>query len=169
MVDSIPLIDKQPLQGNGTLYIDTCLTGMGGVWLDKVYSTSIFVITQHLINILNLEMLNILIALSGWANQLAHKEVLFRCDNWTVVQVIQMSRTKDDFLGCCLQNIWLTISTNDIKLKIKHVWGIYNKVADTLSRLYSPKLIPGDVRFELHLKYQYYHVPPSYFNLDVTI
>ena len=93
---------------NVIVYIDThkviklytlmpvLLAWVGGVWGDKVYSTPIFGIPQHFINIVNLEMLNILIALRVWADQWAHKEVLFHCDNWAVVQVIQTSRTKDD-------------------------------------------------------------------------
>ena len=53
---------------------------------------------------------------------------------------------------------------HDIKLRIKQVKGIYNNVADALSRLHSHKSIPDDLRFELKTKYQNYHVPPSYFN-----
>ena len=108
--NGIVFIDKQKLYGNETLYIDACLTGMGGVWNDKVYSTPIFGIPQKFLNIANLEMLNILIALRVWADEWAHKEVLFRCDNWAVVQVIQTNRTKDEFLACCLRNIWLVVS-----------------------------------------------------------
>ena len=49
--NGIVFIDKQKLQDNETLYIDACLTGMGGIWGDKVYSTPIFGIPQHFINI----------------------------------------------------------------------------------------------------------------------
>ena len=167
--NGIVFIDKQKLYGNETLYIDACLTGMGGVWNDKVYSTPIFGIPQKFINIANLEMLNTLIALRVWADQWEHKEVLFCCNNWAVVQVIQTSRTKDEFLTCCLRNIWLIVSKYDIQLRIKHVKGIYNKVADALSRLYSHKLVPEAVTSELKTKYQNYYVHPSYFNLDLTI
>ena len=40
---------------------------------------------------------------------------------------------------------------------------------DALSRLYSYKSLPDDLRFELKTKYERYHVPPTYFNLDLTI
>ena len=167
--NGIVFIDKQKLGGNETLYIDACLTGMGGVWNDKVYSTPIFGIPQKFFNITNLEMLNILIALRVWAHQWANKEVLFRCDNWAVVQVIQTNRTKDEFLACCLRNIWLIVSKRDIQLKIKHVKGIYNKLADALSRLYSHKLVSESIRSDLKIKYRNYYVHPTYFNLDLTI
>ena len=75
--NGIVFIDKQKLHGNETLYIDAFLTGIGGVWNDKVYSTPIFGIPQRFINIANLEMLNILIALIVWADEWAHKEVSF--------------------------------------------------------------------------------------------
>ena len=86
-----------------------------------------------------------------------------------MVQVIQTNRTKDELFARCLRNIWLIVSKYDIRLRINHVKGIYNKVADALSRLYSHKSVPESIRSELKTKYQNYYVHPSYFNLDLTI
>ena len=167
--NGITIFRKQPLQGNETLHIDACLTGMGGVWNENVYSTPIFGIPERFRNITNLEMINILVALRVWAEQWAHKKVLFRCDNLAVVQVIQTSRTRDQFLACCLRNIWLIVSVYDIELDILHISGKTNRVADALSRLYSDKAIPDDIKHDLDTRYQFHTVPPDYFNLDIGI
>ena len=45
--------------------------------MNKVYSTPNFGIPNHHLNITNLEMLYILIVLRVWADQWAHKKVLF--------------------------------------------------------------------------------------------
>ena len=128
-----------------------------------------FGIPKQYRNIANLEMLNILIALRVWADQWAHKEVLFRCDNLAVVQVIRTSKTRDEFLTCCLRNIWLVVSIYDIKLQMQHISGKNNRVADALSRLYSDKPIVDDLKCDLDTKYKFYRVSPAYFNLDLTI
>ena len=140
-----------------------------GLWNENVYSTPIFGIPEWFRNITNLEMINILVALRVWAEQWAHKKVLFRCDNLAVVQVIQTSRTRDKFLACCLRNIWLIVSVYDIELDILHISGKTNRVADALSRLYSDKAIPDDIKHDLDTRYQFHTVPPDYFNLDIGI
>ena len=128
--NGITFFQKESLEENESLCIDASLTGVGGIWGNKVYSTPIFGIPKHYKNIANLEMLNIKIALRVWADQWAHKKVLFRCDNLAVVQVIRTSKTRDEFLAYCLRNIWLIVSVYDIKLEIKHISGKDNRVAD---------------------------------------
>ena len=114
-------------------------------------------------------MLNFLITLRVWADQWAHKRVLFRCDNLAVVQVIHTSKTKDEFLACCLRYIWLVVSKYDIELNIQHISGNNTRVADALSSLYSDKSIADDLRSDLDTKYHFFRVLPSYFNLGLTI
>ena len=128
--NGITFFQKESLEENESLCIDASFTGVGGIWGNKVYSTPIFGIPKHYRNIANLEMLNIKIALRVWADQWAHKKVLFRCDNLAVVQVIRTSKTRDEFLAYCLRNIWLIVSVYDIKLEIQHISGKDNRVAD---------------------------------------
>ena len=167
--NGITFFQKDSLEGNETLCIDASLTGMGGVWGNKVYSTPIFGIPEHYRNIVILVMLNILIALRVWADQWAYKRVLFRCGNLAVVQVIRTSKTRDEFLAYCLRNIWLIVSIYDIKLQIQQISGKNNRVADAISRLYSDKPIADDLKCDLDTKYRFYQVSPTYFNLDLTI
>ena len=137
--NKITFFQKESLKENKSLCIDGSLIGMGGFWGNKVYSTPIFGIPKHYCKIANLEMLKILIALRVWADQWAHRKVLFRCDNLAVVQVIRTSKTRDEFLACCLRNIWLVVSVYDIKLKLQDIRCKNNRATDALSRFYSDK------------------------------
>ena len=61
------------------------------------------------------------------------------CDNMAVVQVVESTKSKDDFLAAYIRNIWLLAATFDIDLHISHIQGKNNTIADTLSRIYSEK------------------------------
>ena len=80
--NSVTYIVKQQLQENETLYIDACLTGMGLFGVLKYTPPQYLLFPSISLNIANLEMLNNLTALRVWADQRAHKEVLFLCNNW---------------------------------------------------------------------------------------
>ena len=41
------------------------------------------------------------------------------------------------FLALCLKNIWLATATYDIDLRVAHVSGSQNAIANALSRIYS--------------------------------
>ena len=67
--------------------INAFLTGMGVSGGNKIYSTPIFGMPQHF-KVNNVD--EIFLALRVWADQWAHKEVLFGCDTWAVDQVIHL-------------------------------------------------------------------------------
>ena len=82
-----------------------------------------------------LEMVNILIALRLWKNLWVGKTVEMFCDNLAVVTVLQSGRTKDEILATISRNIFMLAAKFDIFIKVSHVPGKMNKVADLLSRL----------------------------------
>ena len=55
-------------------------------------------------------------------------------DNLTVVTVLRSGKTKNSTLAAISRNIFMTTSKYDIYLKISHIPGKSNKVADLLSR-----------------------------------
>ena len=87
-------------------------------------------------------MLNIIIALRLWSSQWRHMHIM----------------TKDPFLALCIRNIWLLIAHNDIDLLVRHIPGVNNTIADTLSRIYSPKSV-NKVLQDLMDNYQWEMVP----------
>ena len=54
-----------------------------------------------------------------------------------VVQVVSSAKTKDKFLAACFENIWLISAVLDKDMKISHMQGKVNVVADLLPRFYS--------------------------------
>ena len=93
------------------------------------------------LKIVHLEMLNLVIALKLWARDWVHSAVKFYCDNPAVVQVVRTGKTRDNMLTRCLRNIWLITASHDTDLQIDHIQGRANKIADLLSRIYSPKTV----------------------------
>ena len=119
--------------------------------------------------IVHLEMLNVVVALRLWGGHWRNGCITIFCDNYSVVQVIMSGKTKDPFLALCIRNIWLLAAYNDIELIVRHIPGINNTIADTLSRIYSPKSVDNKVLQDLLDNYQWECVPLSYFDLSLHI
>ena len=162
-------IFKPDIQKATSLHIDACLTGVGGMWNDRVYAAPVPTFINLQPNITHLEMLNILIALWLWARFWASSSVVFHCDNLAVVQVVASGKTKDSFLSACIRNIWLLTAIFDIDLHIEHIQGVKNTIADHLSRVYSKKGVPPEALDTLHRNYTWEVVPIQFFNLDLHI
>ena len=79
-------------------------------------------------------MLNILAALRVWQNQWKDKKVGITCDNLAVVQVLNIGRTRDLTLAAIVRNIQFQAAISNIELKVTHVPGKKNVIADLLSR-----------------------------------
>ena len=105
--NGITFIDKPEIPDNRTLYIDACLTGLGGVWGQQVYATPVSPIIGKTLTIVHLEMLNVVVALRLWATEWAHSAVKLFSDNLAVVQVVQTGNTRDSFLAASHGFSWL--------------------------------------------------------------
>ena len=162
-------IFKPRISNPQSLHIDACLTGVGGIWGHRVYAAPVPLFGKFSLNITHLEMLNLLVALRTWGKFWKNSTVEIFCDNMAVVQVVESSKSRDDFLSACIRNIWLLTATWDIDLHIFHIKGKNNTIADALSRIHSHKGIDNSL-YEL-LKYTYIwdHISPSIFNLDLHI
>ena len=128
-----------------SLYLDACLTGMGGAWQDCVYGTPVHSLGNLDLKIVHLEMLNIVIALRTWVNFLWHSTIIVHCDNLGVVFVVKTRKTKDPFLALCVRNIWLLKANYDIELHIAQIPRCHNAIADALSRIYSNSTIKNNI------------------------
>ena len=137
--NGITCINKTVIPEDHTLHVDASLTGLGGVWSNRVYASPIIQLTYFDLKIVHLEMLNILVALRKWKQFWLHSTVKNFCDNKAVVQVVESGKTKDPYLADCIRNIWLLTATYDINLMVQHIRGTHNVIADCLSRLYSDK------------------------------
>ena len=117
------------------IYLDASLVGLGGVWLNRVYQCLVPVIDiEHNITIVHYEMINILLALRLWAEDLHGKCLCLHCDNMAVVSILNSGRGQDSVLLSIARNVWLIAAQHDIDVTIKHIPGKHNVTADLLSR-----------------------------------
>ena len=165
--NGVTYIEKHEIPNNRTLYIDACLTGLGGVWDQQVYATPVSPIIRKRPKIVHLEMLNVVVALRVWAVDWVHSAVKLFCDNLAVVQVVQTGKTRDSFLVACILNILLLMATYDIDLQV--LTGSKNAIADLLSRIYSDKPINKSLYHHLQNNFQWRQVPEQFLNLDLHI
>ena len=56
------------------------------------------------------------------------------CDNLAVVQVLNSGKTRDLTLAAIARNIQFQVATMNINLKVIHIPGKFNVIADLLSR-----------------------------------
>ena len=161
--NGVSYIQKHKVDSGQSLYLDACLTGMGAVWRNRVYATPIHNCGDMDLKIIHLEMLNIVIALRTWGVYWRHSDIDIFCDNLGVVQVVETGKTRDQFLALCVRNIWLLTAVLDIQLNIYHVPGVHNVIADTLSRIYSKKLVNKDILQVLQDNYIWDHIPSQHF------
>ena len=99
------------------------MTGNGTVRQDRVYATPRCDIVGFELNITHLEMLNLIIALKVWGHFWQNSSIIIYCDNMSVVQVVETSKTRDPLLALCIHNIWFLRACYDIDLEVRHVLG----------------------------------------------
>ena len=86
-------------------------------------------------NIVQLEILNIVVACKVWASHWANKIIHIWCDNQAVIEVLTTCKCRDNTLAVCARNIWLISAIYNFQIKIQHTAGQKNVTADLLSRL----------------------------------
>ena len=116
-----------------TVHLDASLTGMGATFANMVYALPIPSDCKKL-HITQLEMLNVVVALKVWASAWSNKIIDIKCDNLAVVEVLTSNKTKDAFLATCARNVWLICAIFNISIRVWHIPGKYNHIADLLSR-----------------------------------
>ena len=79
-------------------------------------------------------MWNVLVACRIWGKLWQGRCIHIYCDNMAVVQVLNSGKSRDQSLAVLNRNIWLECAIHDIELKISHIQGKVNVIADVLSR-----------------------------------
>ena len=115
------------------MHLDASLTGLGAVFHNMVYSLPLPKGFMGY-SIVHLEILNIVVACKVWATYWANKQIKIWCDNQAVVEVLTTGRCKDNILAVCARNIWLISAMYNFQIKIQHISGQKNVIADLLSR-----------------------------------
>lgn len=116
-----------------SLYTDASNWGYAGVFGDRwfQYQWPHTWVSQH---INAREFFPIFVAVSLWGSVWAGKEIIFYSDNYAVVQVINAATTKDLLMLRILRAITLFSLQFDISIYARHIPGVHNTIADSLSR-----------------------------------
>ena len=121
-----------------SVHLDACPSGLGAIFDSQVYTLPLPSHWRDL-NIAYTELINILVALKVWHSQWAGSSVLIRCDNQAVVSVLTTGKTRDPVMAKYVRNIFLWLSAFNIDIRVIHIAGRLNPVADLLSRWHLTK------------------------------
>ena len=147
------------------IVVDSCLTGCGGHFGSQIYYSEFpaFILEQHL-TICQLEMLNVLVAIRLWSDELHGHVVRVRCDNASAVSVLQHGRGRDPFLLACARDVWHLTARFNFEIRIEHVPGHENHLADQLSRYYVDKSCRAQIEdYIAHNDTTLHTIPPEWF------
>ena len=114
--------------------LDASLQGLGAVCDDEVCAM-ILPLGFRDYQIVQLEMINIYLALKIWGHKWTGKCVVIHCDNQAVVMVLNSGRTRDTALATITRNRAMLVAIKDIELRVVHIPGKHNVIADNLSRV----------------------------------
>ena len=146
-------------------FIDASLMGLGAVCGLQFYSVHLPADLKVRERIVVYEMVNVLVALRMWQQLWTDRKVTIFCDNHAVVDIIDGNRTRDGILGSILREILMIQARCNIQLKVVHVLGENNPIADSLSRVHMGKC--NDCIEQLKSKgYVALQVGRHHFNID---
>ena len=116
------------------VYVDACLTGIGGYTNTHVYFQTIPQCYRMALSIVHFEMMNVMVAFRLWAQAWTNSRVEVHCDNAAVVSVLNSGSSRDPFLAACARTLWLLKAKFNILVTVSHIRGKDNVYADILSR-----------------------------------
>ena len=105
--NGVAYIQRDMMTHADSLYLDASLTGIGGVWACRVYTSPLHLLPVQGLTVVHYEMVNFVIALRLWGHFWSYSRVNIFSDNLAAVQVVNSGKTKDMFLATCIRNIWL--------------------------------------------------------------
>ena len=95
---------------------DSCLDGCGGICSGQYFHTKFSkTILDQSLPIHQLEFLAVLVGARIWGHLFKGQKIRIFCDNMSVVEVINSSKTKDVFMATCLRELWLVVAQNEFE------------------------------------------------------
>ena len=89
---------------------------------------------KNITSIVHLEAADIVLAVRVWCHKWRNADVTVYCDNMAVVNAFQNNRIRDPWLMACTRTLWYYTAAYNIDINVKHIYGVHNVYADTLSR-----------------------------------
>jgi hypothetical protein len=123
--EDLQLFTDSSSQGFG-IYFNGSWTN--GPWPDKWVQAGV------VRDIVVLEIFPIVAAVFLWPAKLENRKVIFRCDNMSVCHIINSMTCKSKIIMNFVRKFVLQCLKHNIWFKCKHIPGINNSIADSLSR-----------------------------------
>ena len=79
------------------------------------------------------ELYAVTMALVLWGPQLADKRLLFHCDNASVVHIMARASSHSKSMMALVHTFTLLAMRYNVHIKVQHIAGLHNEVADALS------------------------------------
>ena len=129
------LMAQKPKVTSSSLHFftDSCKRGYGGVF-GRNHIRGLFPAAWRKLSIQVLELYPIYAMLHLYGRFLANCEVVFYCDNKSVVYNINKQSSKNKFIMKMLRPIIMLLLKYNFSLKARHIKGKLNTVADRISR-----------------------------------
>ncbi len=80
------------------------------------------------------ELFAIVAAAAAWGPKWQRKKILIHCDNQAIVQVWQAKKPKNKAIAKLCRKLFFLAAKSNCTISLRHIPGVNNKLADTLSR-----------------------------------
>lgn len=121
------------------LYTDASLVGFGAIfhnqWFCSAWPETLPTVKDGDLSMAFRELYPIVAAAIVWGKYWTSKRILFLCDNLSTVHIIQKGRSKCLAIMKLMRTLTWTAAINNFHFSSKHVFGVLNDTADSLSRL----------------------------------
>ena len=118
-----------------TFSSDACLEGCGGFSNGKFFHSDFPIDVKNRKYCINvLEMFSIMVCLKLWGKLFKGKRIQIFCDNGAVCQVLNSGRSHNESLQSGLREIAFLSAEYEFQIRVIHISGISNRIADHLSR-----------------------------------
>lgn len=129
------IIDETPIDMCDRIWTDSSNWTCAGVWGDDWFACDF---SQDELNILrdinSKELFAVVTMCLTFGHRARGKTLGFNCDNEATVAVIKAQRAKDPVMGSLLRELFFALTVHSFQVKVRHVPGVSNTVADALSR-----------------------------------
>ena len=122
---------------NKVLSADASERAVGGYWTSKQYWYTRTPTCWREVNIAYMELWAIIISLRVWGPCISGCRIVMKCDNESVVNVLNFGRARDMFLQAGLREAAFLQATYRFELRVVHLTSQQNEVSDWLSRWWS--------------------------------
>ena len=130
-----PFYDARPITN---LHADACSSGIGAVFGNDWFYSNLLVDAPDLAHLhINFkEALCIVFSVMRWATNLQNKTAHIFCDNTAAVAMLNTGWTGNKVMMKYLRQLFWYSATYNFRLRVFHVPGRYNVMADHVSRLH---------------------------------